>query len=134
MPLEHKATEFGYGDAVLYEENGRRVIANVVQSHHVDSIINGQIVTHEELVLVYLDPAKAQPMISNADLDKAWEKRFGVKERTATVKNGFVRCEIKAIESSEPEAEHPAELTSGESASAPEQTSGDQQEAEHAVA
>lgn len=90
---------FKFGDPVIYENAGVLVSARVLQSQIVpfpDKTADGGIGYEEHLILEYLDPKYDKPLLTSMEMDAAHKRVFGVRERSESIRNGFIRATLTA--------------------------------------
>jgi hypothetical protein len=94
---KHQPTTLGYGDVVIYSQNGKTCNAQVLQSQIVpvpDRSAPGGQRNEEHLTLIYLIPAAGRQVMSQIEMDNAIGKAFGVQELTEDNKTGWLRATV----------------------------------------
>jgi hypothetical protein len=102
-----------YGDTVIYEIDGQRCNALVLQSQLVsvpDRSGRGGQSNEEHLVLAYLHPNKAKPQMTQTEMDAATCRDFGVRPLHEGIRTGWIRAATP----------HPAEAAIDEVVGKPE--------------
>lgn len=92
--ITHPATTFGYGDVVLYSQNGKICNALVMQSQVVPIPAPGGLRNEEHLELRYLNPSAGKQVMSQIEMDNAISRAFGVRELSEENKTGWLRAKI----------------------------------------
>lgn len=94
---QHQPTSFGYGDVVLYSQNGKVCNAQVMQAQIVpipDRSAPGGMRNEEHLTLTYLKPEAGKPVMSQIEMDSAVGKAFGVQQLSEENKTGWIRARV----------------------------------------
>lgn len=94
---QHQPTSFGYGDVVLYSQNGKICNAQVLQAQVVpvpDRSAPGGSRNEEHLTLIYLIPAAGRQVMSQIEMDNAIGKAFGVQQLSEDNKVGWIRANV----------------------------------------
>lgn len=95
---KHQPSTLGYGDIVLYNQNGKVCNAQVIQSQIVqvpDRNVPGGLRHEEHLTLIYLIPAAGKQVMSQIDMEAAIGRAFGVQEFSEDNKFGWMRATVQ---------------------------------------
>lgn len=111
--MDQPVSTLKYGDVVLYEVNGERINAQVLQSQIVpapDRKAHAGMTHEEHLTIVYLKPGFGKPIMSQTEMDTATGRHYGVAPWSATNRNGWIRCQQPGQMDAPPQApENPEE-------------------------